>query len=68
LAEHQEIESLEIMPFGTLLMGIHNETHIYQLDTKTVSEHETCAITAFETSALQEQSDIEGLAWVCTTQ
>lgn len=68
LAEHQEIESLEIMPSGTLLMGIHDEAHIYQLDTKTISEHETCAITAFETAVLQEQSDIEGLAWVCTTQ
>lgn len=66
LAEHQEIESLEMTPAGMLLLGIHNEIQIYQLDAQTIAEHELCAIQPLEMPS--EQSDTEGLAWVCTTQ
>jgi hypothetical protein len=69
LSADQEVEALEIISGNILLLGIHGNNVIYQLDTAEVIQGDTCAIKPFDIPPTgYEDEDIEGMAWICTKE
>ncbi|MDY6991904.1 MAG: hypothetical protein SVR94_04765, partial [Pseudomonadota bacterium] len=64
-SQKQKIEALESSSDGTLLLSIHGDTTIYQLDSQALAQNTQCPIQAFVSTPFD---DIEGMAWVCTLQ
>lgn len=67
LPKNTSIEALEMGSGGLLLIGLHDNTALYQVDTQQLStaNNKACPLQTFP---LTQAADIEGMAWVCTMQ
>jgi hypothetical protein len=62
LSNQQKIESLETLSDTSLLLSLHDNDQIYQLDLTALEQTTVCALTPYVSTI---QSDIEGMARVC---
>ncbi len=65
LPKSKLIESLEMTTNDTLLIGLHDDNVLYTLDLTVVDPEKGCHPTPV---TLPVTADLEGMAWVCTTQ
>jgi hypothetical protein len=68
LSKGQKMEALETTPEGLLLIGLHGNNVVYQLDLNNdLMNSPVCPIEPFELPPIPYE-DIEGMTWVCTTK